>query len=181
MSECEYVSTTWHSLCTPWSERLHFLISKPDTLDSWPLTPHFTWVAKRPRSPFSGFCRVAGVTVDTAVLCYAELWEPPHISTTLSLRKSVSNQMDYSAVCVNVCVSVWRLLYPFLLEILAIIVSKYNNDYVIVIVHLCMSHCVLTFIDFPEEFPSFWILIFFSSTHIIFVNTNINFFLWRYC
>lgn len=111
MSDCEYVSKTWHSLCTPWSERQHFLISKPDTLDSWHLTPHFTWVAAWPRSPFSGSCRVAGVTVDTAVLCYAELWEPQHISTTLSLRKSVSNQMDCTAVCVcrYVCANVCRL------------------------------------------------------------------------
>lgn len=102
MSECEYVSKTWHTLCTPRSERLHFLISKLDTLDSWPLTSHFTWVAKRPCSLFSGSCRVAGVTVDTAVLCYAELWAPPYISTNPSLRKSVSNQMDPTAVCVQV-------------------------------------------------------------------------------
>lgn len=108
MSESEYVSKTWHSLCTPRSERLHFLISKPDTLDSWPLTPHFTWVAGRPHSPFSGSCGVAGVTVDTAVLCYAELWEPPHISTTPSLRKSVSNQMDCTAECVWMCVWMCR-------------------------------------------------------------------------
>lgn len=102
MSECEYVSKTWHSLCTPWSERLHFLISKLDTLDSWHLTPHFTCVAEWHCNPFSGSCRVTGVTVDTAVLCYAELWEPPHISTAPLLRKSVSNQMDSKAVCVNV-------------------------------------------------------------------------------
>lgn len=104
MSEREYVSKTWHSLCTPWSERLHFLISKLDTLDSWHLTPHFTCVAEWHCSPFSSSCGVAEVTVDTAVLCYAELWEPPHSSPAPPLRKSVSHQMDSKAAHVSVYV-----------------------------------------------------------------------------
>lgn len=142
MSECEYVSKTWRSLCTPWSERLHFLISKLDTLDSWLLTPHFTWVAERPHSPFSGSRGVARVTVDTAVLCYAELWEPPHISTTPSVRKSVSNQMLSDVVCVK-CVR--GLIFVIVLLLLLLKLT---------VVHFYVSMCVVVCIDLalPSHF-----------------------------
>lgn len=47
------------------------------------------------------------VTVDTAVLCYAELWKPGHASDATQPRKSMSQQTDGECVCL--CVS-WRVL-----------------------------------------------------------------------
>lgn len=106
MPDCERVSKTWHSPCTPRSERQHFPISKPDTMDSWPLTPSFHLsrrVTPRPVLRLLGGGRRGHSWHSSTVLCWA-MRASTRQRRPLTQEISVKPNGLYGCVCAEMCV-----------------------------------------------------------------------------